>query len=208
MRAVTALALLTLAVLAPMDLRPGRDPADHRPNVVVILTDDQTLESLHHQPSPMPWLTGRLADPQDHWLEFTNAFVNTPLCCPSRSTLLTGRYSHHTGVRDNHSGQLLDESQTIATWLHDAGYWTGLFGKYLNGNALIAPRGHELLESAPRRIELHVFRPVLAANPRPKGVVAVERHHLIRPARDGVNAARDRVRIGFAAKSDRSHVVL
>jgi arylsulfatase A-like enzyme len=133
MRAVTALALLTLLVLAPLDLRPGRNPRDHRPNVVVILTDDQTLESLHHQPSPMPWLTGRLADPEDHWLELTNAFVNTPLCCPSRSTLLTGRYSHHTGVLGNHSGQLLDESQTIATWLHDAGYWTGLFGKYLNG---------------------------------------------------------------------------
>lgn len=132
MRAFVWVAFLTLALLAPLDLRPRRAPNDERPNVVVILTDDQTLESLHHQPSPMPWLTGRLADPNDHWVEFANAFVNTPVCCPSRATLLTGRYSHHTGVRDNATGHLLDESQTLATWLHDAGYWTGLFGKYMN----------------------------------------------------------------------------
>jgi arylsulfatase A-like enzyme len=46
--------------------------------------------------------------------------------------MLTGRFSHHTGVRDNEDAHLFDESSTLATWLHDAGYHTGLVGKYLN----------------------------------------------------------------------------
>jgi arylsulfatase A-like enzyme len=47
--------------------------------------------------------------------------------------MLTGRLSHETGVVDNDHGALLDEDATVATWLHDAGYHTGLVGKYLNG---------------------------------------------------------------------------
>ena len=46
--------------------------------------------------------------------------------------MLTGRFSHHTGVRDNEDAHLFDESSTLATWLRDAGYHTGLVGKYLN----------------------------------------------------------------------------
>jgi len=114
-------------------LAPGRTIApDRRPNVVVILTDDQSPDSLPHEPPVMPYLQARMEDPSDHWITFTNAFLNTPLCCPSRATLLTGRYSHRTGVRTNDDGNLLDESSTLATWLRGSGYVTGLFGKYLN----------------------------------------------------------------------------
>jgi CTP synthase (UTP-ammonia lyase) len=59
-----------------------------------------------------------------------------PLCCPSRTSILRGQYSHTTGIFTNggyppfhDSGQ---ENATIATWLHDAGYRTGLVGKYIN----------------------------------------------------------------------------
>jgi len=105
---------------------------DPRPNVIIILTDDQSIDTLPSDPPAMPWLQARIADPQDHWTWFPNAFVNTPLCCPSRATLLTGLYSHHTGVQDNDDGHLLDERATLAVRLHDAGYRTGLIGKYLN----------------------------------------------------------------------------
>ncbi len=72
-----------------------------------------------------------------HGVTFTNSFVVNPLCCPSRVSVLTGRYSHSTGVylnRPPHGGfEDFRDAATIATVLHGAGYRTGLFGKYLNG---------------------------------------------------------------------------
>ena len=105
---------------------------DHRPNIIVVLTDDQSLETLPHDPPVMPWLQSQIQDPGGHWRWFPNAVFNTPLCCPSRASILTGQYSHHTGVVNNDTGHLLDESTTLPVWLHDAGYTTGLIGKYLN----------------------------------------------------------------------------
>jgi N-acetylglucosamine-6-sulfatase len=102
------------------------------PNIVVIVTDDQSIGSLPSEPAAMPWLQAQLADPEAHWVTFTDAVVSTPLCCPSRATMLTGRYARRTGVVDNESGQLLDDTDTVAVWLHDAGYRTALVGKYLN----------------------------------------------------------------------------
>lgn len=103
-----------------------------RPNLVLIVSDDQTSETLPHTPPVMPYLEDRMADPADHWVRFSKAYINTPLCCPSRSSILTGLYSHHTGVETNGGGESLDESSTIATWLHAGGYRTAFFGKYLN----------------------------------------------------------------------------
>jgi arylsulfatase A-like enzyme len=132
-RAVLAAAAAT-AVLVGAAAAPHPTPPlpDRRPNVVVILSDDQTLDTLPHRPAVMPFLQQVMQDPRDHWITFPNAFLNTPLCCPSRATILTGRYSHHTGVRNNSEAIHLDEANTVATWLHDAGYTTGLVGKYLN----------------------------------------------------------------------------
>ncbi len=125
-----ALAALICGVLAGGLSAPAR--SELPPNFVVIVTDDQSIGSLPSEPPAMPWLQEELADPGGHWLTFTDAVVSTPLCCPSRSTMLTGRYARHTGVVDNESGQLLDDTDTMAVWLHDAGYRTALVGKYLN----------------------------------------------------------------------------
>jgi N-acetylglucosamine-6-sulfatase len=66
---------------------------------------------------------------------FENAVFSQPLCCPSRVTILRGRYPHNTGISANDEGagrfKALDGS-TVATWLDEAGYETALFGKYLN----------------------------------------------------------------------------
>ena len=125
------LAVIALAwsVTALPEVRGQEDP---RPNVVVIVTDDQSDDSIPSPYQVMPFLQRRALDPNDHWIVFENGYVNTPLCCPSRATLLTGRFSHHTGVLDNEDAHLFDETSTVATWLHDAGYHTGLVGKYLN----------------------------------------------------------------------------
>ena len=96
--------------------------------MIVVLTDDQRADTF----GAMPWLSGELARGASGWVTFPNAFANTPLCCPARASLLTGRYARHTGVQDNGDGGNLDESATLATWLHEAGYRTGLVGKYLN----------------------------------------------------------------------------
>jgi N-acetylglucosamine-6-sulfatase len=102
--------------------------SDRRPNVIVVLTDDQRWDSL----DAMPWLHRELARGGSGWVSFPNAFANTPLCCPARASLLTGRYARHTGVLDNEGGAHLDETSTLSTWLRESGYRTGLVGKYLN----------------------------------------------------------------------------
>ncbi|MGZ6545854.1 MAG: sulfatase-like hydrolase/transferase [Actinomycetota bacterium] len=108
--------------------------APTRPNIVFFLTDDETVEMVSHNPAAMPYLQSRLANPADHWITFDHAYYNTPICCPTRTSLFTGLYSHHTGVETNGQGVALRnfEGSTIATWLHGAGYYTGLIGKYIN----------------------------------------------------------------------------
>jgi len=102
-----------------------------KPNIVLILTDDQRWDEMQ-MPTVQSELIGKGVD-------FVNGFVVNSYCCPSRTTILTGKYSHGTDVYSNappHGGFDTFKPQdgsTIATWLHDAGYRTGLVGKYLNG---------------------------------------------------------------------------
>lgn len=130
----TAALLLAATVVAAAALTGTPAPAapDGRLNIVVILTDDQSFDTLPSEPPAMPWLQSQIQDQEGNWLTFPNAFIETPLCCPSRATILSGRYSRTTNVRTNEDGHRFDETQTIATWLHDGGYFTGMIGKYLN----------------------------------------------------------------------------
>jgi arylsulfatase A-like enzyme len=130
----TTAVLLAATILAAAALTGTPAPAarDDRLNIVVILTDDQSFDTLPSEPPAMPWLQSQIQDPNGDWLWFPNAFIESPLCCPSRATILSGRYSRHTNVRTNADGHRFDETQTIATWLQDAGYFTGMIGKYLN----------------------------------------------------------------------------
>jgi N-acetylglucosamine-6-sulfatase len=101
-----------------------------RPNIVVIMTDDQTVESMRVMPQTRD-LIGAAG------MTFDNSMVTYALCCPSRATFLTGQYSHNHGVRDNvppaGGHAKLDHSNTLPLWLQAAGYVTGHIGKYLNG---------------------------------------------------------------------------
>jgi arylsulfatase A-like enzyme len=132
-KALAALvAICTLVAAAVFRGSPSVVARDPRPNVLLVLTDDQTLDTIGSDPPAMPWLQSQLDDPSGHWLSFPTAVASTPLCCPSRSTILTGRYDTQTGVRNNEEGQELDDTNTLPVWLQDAGYTTGLVGKYLN----------------------------------------------------------------------------
>ena len=106
-----------------------RHAADQRLNIVVILSDDERSDGS----AVMKNLRTLIAD---HGVTFTDAHVTTSLCAPSRASILTGQYSHHTGVLDNFGPQsypaFKDESNDLAVWMHRAGYETALVGKYIN----------------------------------------------------------------------------
>ncbi len=104
-------------------------PAPLRPNIVLILTDDQRFDTLDVMP-----VTQAL---RDEGISFRNAFVTNPVCTPSRASILSGRYSKNNHVRGNGAFARFDSSDTIARWLHDAGYTTALLGKYLNNSELL-----------------------------------------------------------------------
>jgi N-acetylglucosamine-6-sulfatase len=100
-------------------------PRPVSPNIVVLMLDDMPPEPrlIDRMPTVGPWFA--------QGLRFRNYIGNDPLCCPGRAAFLSGQYSHHHGVTAN-DASLFDPTVTIATRLHDAGYYTMLAGKYLN----------------------------------------------------------------------------
>jgi N-acetylglucosamine-6-sulfatase len=144
-RVLTALWLFLAAGLAAgILLRNSNEPNPHRPspieaaakpNVVVVMTDDQTAAQMRALPRTRR-LIGRTG------VDFKNFYVTDPLCCPSRATFLTGEYAHNTGVISDEGADALPalrESDTLGPWLQDAGYRTAFVGKYLNGYGLEDP---------------------------------------------------------------------
>ena len=104
-----------------------------RPNVVFVLTDDLAMNLVPYMPHVLAL--------QKAGLSFSNYTVTDSLCCPSRSSIFSGKFPHDTGVFTNsgsdggfgvfHSRG--EESDTFATDLQKAGYRTAMMGKYLNG---------------------------------------------------------------------------
>ena len=142
-------------VLLPTGAEPRRAraaTADPRPNIVLILTDDMRWDELENMPKTMAFLAA-------NGVRFTQAYVPNSLCCPSRTSILTGQYSDNNGVWRNAApsggfkafaygytrpdGIVVapHEGHTIAVDLHNAGYRTGLVGKYLNQYTASSAKG-------------------------------------------------------------------
>ena len=121
-------AALTALIAAVLMAAWGPAPAaaNERPNVLVVLTDDQRLDgTMAVMPKTLQWF-------EAGGTKFNNAFATTPTCCPSRASIFTGRYTHNHGVATNDSAGVLDQRFTIQAYLKAAGYRTGMFGKYFN----------------------------------------------------------------------------
>ena len=132
------LGLLLLASGGFFFATPGASPAivaaafapDDRPNIVLISTDDQTVQDLRWMPKTKALLAAQGVTFQ--------GISPHPLCCPARAEILTGQYAHNNGVYSNagkYGGYqaLSHPDNTIGAWLKDAGYRTGFSVKFLNG---------------------------------------------------------------------------
>lgn len=136
----TGAALVTMlgGAAAPMAANEIPVPVeDSRPNVVIVMTDDQDRRSLHIDSdgrSNMPYLLGY---PEGGWQHFQNGYVNSAICTPSRASLLTGLYSgENYGVTHNGSARRAEfwrGRNNVPNYLRDAGVQTAKIGKNMNG---------------------------------------------------------------------------
>ena len=129
-----SLALLGLLGCGWSHLQARAAGSHDRPNVLVIVSDDQgygDLSCFGNQHLPTPNLD-RLKS-ESVWLE---RFYVAPLCAPTRAGLMTGRYQYRTGVWDTWSGQsnMAADERTLAEYFDDAGYATGHFSKWHMGS--------------------------------------------------------------------------
>ncbi len=121
----------TVAASAPPS--SGAPAGSGRPNIVFVLTDDLAWNLVRYMPHVLQM--------ERQGETFSNYFVTDSLCCPSRASILTGRFPHDTRVFDNsppEGGYTVfhergEERRTFALALQRAGYRTALMGKYLNG---------------------------------------------------------------------------
>jgi N-acetylglucosamine-6-sulfatase len=118
---VVALTLISSSVVA-------------KPNIIVILTDDQDdTGSMAYMPKTISLIAKR-------GVTFKNSFVNFPLCAPSRVSWLTGQAAHNHGVHSDDwkkggGWKAINsiEDNILPVWLKTAGYTTAFIGKYVNG---------------------------------------------------------------------------
>ncbi|NHE56543.1 arylsulfatase [Cyclobacterium sp. GBPx2] len=105
-----------------------------RPNVVLIITDDQGYGDLGITGNPH--VQTPVLDQLGKESIRLNQFYVSPVCAPTRSSLMTGRYSLRTGVRDTYNGGAIMATAevTIAEMLKEVGYNTGIFGKWHLGD--------------------------------------------------------------------------
>jgi N-acetylglucosamine-6-sulfatase len=148
-RWLLAAAVLALAVVAGCDGGDSEDSGDgggkpriprgeaprEAPNLLVVMTDDQTLASFTPEYMPATW--NLVAE---RGTVFSRSYATPPLCCPARASFITGQYPSSNGVLANEPGlpDLVDPTNTLGAWLQRAGYRTGIAGKFLNGHEGVA----------------------------------------------------------------------
>ncbi len=130
--ATLAAAVALLAIIGGALVAREASGTSSQKNVIFILTDDMTYSELSAMPNVQSLLAAQ-------GTSFNEAYISFPLCCPSRATMMRGQYMHNHGVHGNLPpyGSWLKfrshESNDLAVWLQDDGYYNVHIGKYLNG---------------------------------------------------------------------------
>ncbi len=143
------LGLLLMCCLLALEIptASGQEPERSRPNILIIVTDDQRA-GLEVMPAARAWFRRR-------GTTYRPGFATTPMCCPARASIMTGRYAHNHGVKSNGGRsepglEALDHSTTIQAYLNEEGYRTGLIGKFLNGGISRTPPSLRYMGDDPR----------------------------------------------------------
>ena len=145
--AVMAAALASAGSAAPAAPKSGPAKATDHPNIVFVLTDDLSWNLLKYMP--------HVQQMRNDGETFSRYFVTDSLCCPSRSSIFSGRLPHNTGVFTNNPpdggfevfhdrGEESDTFATAISGIPGAHYQTAMMGKYLNGydpSSLYVPPG-------------------------------------------------------------------
>lgn len=125
--AVAVLGLTLLAVGGGFAWLSRRAGDDDRPNVLIVLTDDQNPNMMSAMPKTLAWL-------EENGVNYVNTVSTTPLCCPARASVLTGKYAHNHEVKVlGMTEKALDLDDYLPVKLRQAGYTTAMAGKFAVG---------------------------------------------------------------------------
>ena len=127
---LAAFACVAVAIAGGEGRAQSGGAPDEPPNLVVIMTDDQSASTMTER--YMPHTFDLLVEPGT---VFTDFIASTPICCPARANFYTGQYAHNNGVFQNEPGYdgLIGKENVLPAWLRETGYRTALVGKFMHG---------------------------------------------------------------------------